>query len=82
MRIIEPTIQYKEVTWHGLTLQIPQDHVAVAADHDGWVYSYTGAPTLLANNRWALAASSDYYDICKVDLEGMPWQETLVEYPL
>lgn len=76
MRIILAAPQYKAVTWHGLTLHIPHNHVAVAADSDGWVYSYSTVPRLSKAPLW----SAEHFDVCQVDLEGMPWQETLVEY--
>lgn len=82
MRIITAAVQYKAVDWHGLTLHIPHDHVAVAADSNGWVYSYGGVPVPLTNNQWALIDSNGYFDICQVDLEGTDWRTTLVEYPL
>jgi hypothetical protein len=74
-------VRYKEVDWHGLTLFIPLNHVAVAADRDGWVYSYDVTPTTQREQGW-LFVGTDYVDICQVDLEGTDWRTTLVEYPL
>ena len=81
MRILIQALQYKQVEWHGLTLHIPHDHVAVAADHDGWVYSYDAVPTRQHEQGW-VSACTDYLDICQVDLEGTDCRTTLVEYPL
>ena len=81
MRIITQALQYKQVDWHGLTLHIPHNHVAVAADSNGWVYSYDAVPTRQHELGW-VTEGVDYLDICQVDLEGTDCRTTLVEYPL
>ncbi len=81
MQVIgKPAMAFKVVNWHGIELHIPSDHVAVAADSDGWVYSYPTVPKPAGfMDAWM---SGGYFDLCQVDLEGMPWRETVVEYPL
>lgn len=81
MRILIAPQLYKQVDWHGLTLFIPHNHVAVAADSNGWVYSYATIPEAGADT-WLVFSAQELFDICQVDLEGTDWRTTLVEYPL
>ena len=77
----KPAMTFRTVVWHGIEFQIPSDHVAIAADKNGWVYSFPDRPSLTVFKEcWMGQAGC--WDLCQVDLEGMPWQDTLAEYPL
>lgn len=68
----------KIVEYHGLKLQIPADHYYLATDRNGDVCSYGCEPAF--NSVMWFCREGDYNAICRVDLEGLDWQKTLVSF--
>lgn len=71
---------FKDVEYFGMTLTIRSNHHFIATDENGDVYSFRTAP-IIRDNCWVANYSNTDYDLtATVDLEGMDFRDTLVEY--
>ena len=71
MKIIDATM----VQYYGIDISITMPFLAV--DETGALFEYENQPEILENEQWwnPRGGASNY--ICKVDLEGVDWKETL-----
>ena len=78
------TTPMRTVTYFGADIKIPAHHIAVAADADGFVYSYDATPIEVATC-WRFSNSYDsvYKVLARVDFaDTVEWRNSLQLYPL
>lgn len=78
------TTPMRTVTYFGADIKIPAHHIAVAADADGFVYSYDATPIEITTC-WRSSNSYDspYKVPARVDFaETVEWRNSLQLYPL
>ena len=78
------TTPMRTVTYFGADIKIPAHHIAVAADADGFVYSYDATP-IEVTTCWRFSNSYDsvYKVLARVDFaETVEWRNSLQLYPL
>ena len=78
------TTPMRTVTYFGADIKIPAHHIAVAADADGFVYSYDATP-IEVTTCWRFSNSYDsvYKVLARVDFaDTVEWRNSLQLYPL
>lgn len=78
------TTPMRTVTYFGADIKIPAHHIAVAADADGFVYSYDATPIEITTC-WRSSNSYDsaYKVLARVDFAyTVEWRNSLQLYPL
>lgn len=78
------TTPMRTVTYFGADIKIPAHHIAVAADADGFVYSYDATPIEITTC-WRFSNSYDsvYKVLARVDFaDTVEWRNSLQLYPL
>lgn len=78
------TTPMRTVTYFGADIKIPAHHIAVAADADGFVYSYEATPIEITTC-WRFSNSYDsvYKVLARVDFAyTVEWRNSLQLYPL
>lgn len=75
--------EYRTVEYFGEELKIPAHHCYIAADEDGFVYSFDRRP-YYQNGGWVHDNDSSVHSIQYIalfNLQDLEDQDTLVEYP-
>lgn len=79
MKVIEQ-VKYKTVQYrNNIYVTVPETINYIAADYDGTVFGFEEEPK--ADQGWQFwdnPSCSEMFEICKVDLEGEDWTNTLV----
>lgn len=70
--------KFKNVNYFGLTLTVEKTAKFLATDADGTIYSFTVEPEISRIQKVVWVGKGTEW-IAEVDLEGLNWQETLVE---
>lgn len=70
----------KRVKYHGLEIDMPFDHTALAVDYNGDLWSYSEKPQLIHIEKSAIWAGHNPVHLGYIDLDGTNWKNTLVEY--
>lgn len=71
----------KTIDYFGVELVVP-DYGWLAVDEQGDVGWFEDEPetvNFFGYGEWSGAVESGYASLCKVDLEGIDWKETLME---
>lgn len=64
------------IKYFGLSLVIDAQSEFIATDKDGYVWSYTIKPHKEEDHWFTMYGRCQ--ELCKVDLEGIDWEDTLV----
>jgi hypothetical protein len=67
----------KQVNYHGINVIVPDEQGRLAIDKDEMLYWYSDEP-VADGDVWVTSHGMFCY-ICKVDLEGMDWKDSLME---
>lgn len=87
MRAIELlSLPTKHVQFHGIDVVLFGDELSLAVDRDGDLWAYYQRPNVTpkseARGEWNISPGDQLPRLIgKVNLEGMDWKQTLVEYP-
>ena len=66
---------YKTVMYFGLSVTIPENYTVITTDADGEVYAWEDNPYINGSSWYD--PDIPFIHICKVNLHGLNWRETL-----
>lgn len=70
----------RTVNFHGIDLEVDGRIKLIAADASGLIYGFKNMPITKKVTWWPQDQFEGVYQLlCKVDLQGMCWKDTLIE---